>query len=120
MTIPTYKAVLNYEEDGITTISWVSDPATMVDMICFSEEDRDKYRFADDEKHMVTSVVMLADTKIYRRNGDFEYYITYEKDTLLQMCEKMLISIARPIQRKSQSRRIMVIISSKSMPVKST
>lgn len=90
MTIPTYKAVLNYEEDGITTISWVSDPATMVDMICFSEEDRDKYRFADDEKHMVTSVVMLADTKIYRRNGDFEYYITYEKDTLLQMCEKML------------------------------
>lgn len=90
MTIPTYKAVLNYEEDGITTISWVSDPATMVDMICFSEEDRDKYRFADEEKHMVTSVVMLADTKIYRRNGDFEYYITYEKDTLLQMCEKML------------------------------
>lgn len=89
MTIPTYKAVLSSAEDGITCISWVSDPATQIDMICFSDE-KNKYQFADEEKMMVSSVVMLADTKIYRRNGDFEYYITYEKDTLLQMCEKML------------------------------
>lgn len=89
MTIPTYKAVLSNAEDGITCISWVSDPATQIDMICFSDE-KNKYQFADEEKMMVSSVVMLADTKIYRRNGDFEYYITYEKDTLLQMCEKML------------------------------
>lgn len=89
--IPTYQAILEYPEDGITTISWVTNPATQVDMLCFNEEDKNKYRFADEEKHMVTSVVMLADTKIYRYNDGFEYYITYSPETLQQMCEKMLL-----------------------------
>lgn len=88
--IPTYSALIENGEDGITTISWVTNPATQVDMICFSEDDKQKYTFAEDDKQLVTSVVMLADTKIYRNNGGFEYYITYSKDTLIQMCEKML------------------------------
>lgn len=90
MTLPVYRAMLNNEEDGIYTISWVTCPATEINMICFDKQIQKELKFTDDEKHLVTSVVMLADTKIYRRQGDFEYYITYEKDTLLKMCEKML------------------------------
>lgn len=86
--LPLFNAVLEEETDGITTISWVSCPATEIEMLLFDKDN--VLQFADDEKHMVSSVVMLCDTPIYRRTGDFEYYIQYEKDTLLKMCEKML------------------------------
>ena len=33
---------------------------------------------------------MLADTLIYRRNGDYQYYVTYSKDTLKQIAEQMI------------------------------
>lgn len=90
MKIPTYEAILNDEQDGISVISWVTDPATQIDMLCFNSEKQKELRFADEEQHMVTSVVMLADTKIYRVYNGNPYYILYTKDTLKQMCEKML------------------------------
>lgn len=90
MDFPIFEALLEDEKDGITTISWVKNPATMIPMLCFSEDDKEKYTFMNDEKMMATSVVMVADTKIYRNNNGFEYYITYSADTLIKMCEKML------------------------------
>lgn len=86
--LPLYEAILENEQDGITCISWVSCPATEVQMMLFDEQHI--LQFADEEKHMISSVVMLCDTPIYRRNGDYEFYIQYGKDTLLKMCEKML------------------------------
>lgn len=86
--LPLFEGILSEEQDGITCISFVSMPATEIDMILFNEQHQ--LQFADEEKHMISSVVMLADTKIYRRQGDFEFYITYSKDTLMKMCEKML------------------------------
>lgn len=86
--LPLFEGILSEDQDGITCISFVSMPATEIDMILFNEQHQ--LQFTDEEKHMISSVVMLADTKIYRRQGDFEFYITYSKDTLMKMCEKML------------------------------
>lgn len=89
--IPVYQALIKDDMSGISTISFVTNPATMIDLICFEEQQSpEQFKFADDEKHMVTSVVMLADTNIYRYDDGYEYYIQYSKDTLLKMCEKML------------------------------
>ena len=91
MKIPTLEAILTDEETGISVISWVSNPATQVDMLCFNKENEKELSFADEEQHMVTSVVMLADTKIYRETEYGQpFYIFYSKDTLKRMCEKML------------------------------
>lgn len=91
MKIPTIEAILTDEETGISVISWVSNPATQVDMLCFNKENEKELSFADEEQHMVTSVVMLADTKIYRETESGQpFYIFYSKDTLKRMCEKML------------------------------
>ena len=88
--IPTYKAIIEDITDGITTVSFVTNPATAVDLVCFSEQEKQELRFADDEKHCVTSVMMVADQKIYRVSGNYEYYIMFDKETLMQMAEKML------------------------------
>lgn len=89
MKIPTFEAVID-KDGGITCISFVDNPATQIDMLLFSETEKQKLNFSDDEKHMVTSVVMLADTKIYRELNNEPFYIVYSKDTLKQMAQKML------------------------------
>lgn len=86
--LPVYNAVINTDDEGISVISFVTSPATEVPALYFSKEE--SLVFAEEDKQMITSVVMLADTPIYRRNGDYEYYVKYDKDTLLQMSQKML------------------------------
>lgn len=85
---PVYNAVINTDDEGISVISFVTSPATEINALYFSKEE--SLVFAEEDKQMITSVVMLADTPIYRRSGDYEYYVKYDKDTLLQMSQKML------------------------------
>lgn len=85
---PLYNAILKDETDGITTISFVTNPATEVTALYFGKQEQ--LVFAEEDKQMITSVVMLAETPIYRRNGDYEYYIQYPKDVLVEMAHKML------------------------------
>lgn len=89
--LPLYAACINDVDDGIYTISLVSDPATQVQWQCFSKEQHVEFTIDNEEQHIIASVVMLADTPIYRRNADgYEYNIIYHKDTIKTMAEKML------------------------------
>lgn len=90
--LPLYEAIIANEECGVYKVSLVTDPATEVDFIAF-DENKPIVKFAVDNKveHMVSGVIMLASTPIYRRTPDnYEYYITYSPDTLKQMAEKMI------------------------------
>lgn len=86
--LPIYNALITDKEDGVTTISFVTNPATEVTALYFNKQEQ--LVFAEEDKQMITSVVMLAETPIYRRNGDYEYYIQYPKDVLVEMAHKML------------------------------
>lgn len=91
MELPIYNAVINSDEDGIYAVSLVDCPATEVNWIAFSEDDKKPMEFnIDDVKHCLTAPLMLCDTPIYRRNGDYEFYIQYSAETLRVMAEKML------------------------------
>lgn len=87
-----YEAKINDEIDGMYTISIVDYPAVERDFVCFKEQKKEQMKFTieNEEKQNITGVVMLADTPIYRRNGDYEYYITYSKETIAKMAEKYL------------------------------
>lgn len=87
-----YQAKIEDEMDGVYTISLVDFPAVERNFVCFKEDKKQQIRFSIDneEKHNITGVVMVADTPIYRRNGDYEYYITYSKETIEKMAEKYL------------------------------
>lgn len=92
MKYPIYDAVIKNSEDGTFCVSLVDNPATEVGFVVF-DEDKPIVKFSvDDEKERIVSgIIMLADTPIYRRTADnFEYYIKFSKDTLKLMAEKMI------------------------------
>lgn len=90
--LPVYSAIIENNLDGIYCISLVDMPATEVHWQCFSRLHKEaKFSIENEEQHIISSVVMLAETPIYRRNADgFEYNIIYHKDTIRLMSEKML------------------------------
>ena len=87
-----YEAKVKDFNEGVFAISLVDKPAVEKDFVLFKESDKAPLRFSvDDEmEHIISGVVMLADTPIYRRNGDFEYYIYYSPETIKLMSQKML------------------------------
>ena len=79
---------LDYDT-GLNAISLVENPAVETDFLIFSKEEKKQLQFADDEKHIISGVALLADTPIYRVAPDgTEYYVNFSKDTIKQLIEK--------------------------------
>lgn len=86
-----YEARVEEDNDGIFAISLVEYPAVESNFMCFKDnKELVKFAVQDSEEHLISGVIMLADSLIYRRNGDYEYWITYSKDTIKKMAQKML------------------------------
>lgn len=91
--LPIYEAVINDNEElGVFGLSFVTYPATETDWLYFEKNEEKVVKFSIDseEKRVVRGVFMTADTPIYRRNGDYEYYIKFGKETLRQIAERFL------------------------------
>lgn len=86
-----YEAKIEDITDGILAISLVEYPAVEKDFVAFNAE-KEPIRFSIDseEERIISGVIMLADSPIYRRNGDYEYYVSYSKETLKKMATKLL------------------------------
>lgn len=90
--LPIYYAEITSEDEGIFAISLVDFPATQRNFVCFNEDKTIQlFSIQDEEEHIVSGVVMSANTPIYRRDKDgFEYFIVYKPETIKLMAEKML------------------------------
>lgn len=89
--LPIYNALINDDGTGVYCVSLVTNPATEVDFVYFDKDKQiEKFAVENPKEHIVAGVIMLADTLIYRRNGDFEYYVNYTKETLKQIAEQMI------------------------------
>lgn len=90
--LPIYNAEITSEIEGIFAISLVDFPATQSNFVYFNEDNAiQKFSIQDDEQHIISGVVMLANTPIYRRDADgTEYYLLFSKETIRLMAEKML------------------------------
>lgn len=74
---------------GIDAISLVDMPAVEKNFLCFSEEKQPVKMKFDNSKHIITGVVCLADTPIYRYHPQMgEYYVVFTKETIQKMVEK--------------------------------
>lgn len=92
LKFPLYNAMITDSDEGLFCVSLVSDPATEVNFVCFGE-DKPIVKFAVEDKmeRLVSGIIMLADTPIYRcTSGGYEYYINFTKDVLKTMAEKMI------------------------------
>ena len=87
--LPVYIAQINNTEEGILDISLVDCPAINRDFVLFSQ-DKVNFSIQNEEKRIISGVVMLADTPIYRKSPTAgEYYIVFTRDIIEMMVEKM-------------------------------
>jgi len=64
--------------------SFVSEPATEKEWLYFSDSKK-RLDFYDTEKQIVTSVVMLANTPIYRNDDGYEYMLVFTAEAIEKM-----------------------------------
>ena len=97
MNIPIYNALITDEGEGIFKISLVDCPAVESNWVAMSEEKQPlKFTIEDEEKRLITGVVMRANFLIYRRDDQgFEYYIKYSPETIRTMAEKLFTDNAQ-------------------------
>ena len=88
--IKTYKAKILDDECGIQALSLVEHPAVLSKVERFAENDKKPQYCKDDLKHNITGLIIPADRPIYRNNGTEEYYIVFEKDTIVDFATKMM------------------------------
>lgn len=91
MNLPLYEIRVDIDDanTGIDAIALVERPAVEVDFLKFKKDAPQPLKFSED-RHVITGVAMLADTPIYRRdNVRGEYYITFPRETILTLVEKM-------------------------------
>ena len=83
-----YIDINDEDETGLDAISLVQHPAIEVDFLCFNEDAKKINFSADEDKHILTAVALRADHPIYRRNGDYEYWIVFTKDVIRKLVTK--------------------------------
>lgn len=90
--LPVYKAKIKDKDDGILAISLVDYPAVEKDFVCFNKDSKiQNFSIDNEEEHIITGVIMLANTPIYRVGiSGYEYYLEFDKETIKQMAAKML------------------------------
>ena len=64
--------------------SFVSEPATEKEWLFFNRK-KQVLNFYDDEQQIVTSVVMLANTPIYRNDDGYEYMLVFTAEAIEKM-----------------------------------
>lgn len=74
---------------GIEAISIVENPAIEEDFIALKAQEI-KLAEVDAEKRILMGAALVPDRKIYRNNGDEEYYIFFSKETVRKASELFL------------------------------
>ena len=83
---------INDECDGMDAISLVKYPAVERNFLCFDEEKKPIKMAFNTDKQIISGVVCLADTPIYRYTQGFgEYFVIFTKEVI----EKMVIKYSK-------------------------
>lgn len=86
--LPIFQANVDEEGTGMFCISLVDEPAVEVSWQLF-DKAKQTFKVENPDLQLITGVVMLADTPIYRYDPTYgEYYIIFSKDTIEKMVQK--------------------------------
>lgn len=85
-----YVDINENDASGMNGISLVNKGAVEIDFLCFGEQDKSpvQLNFFEEDKQIITGVVARADFPIYRRNGDYEYYVVFSKEVIKKLVKK--------------------------------
>lgn len=90
MNLPTY--FIEFDEtkftSGIDEIAITENPAIEIMSMRFNKDEK-VFKFSfDEEKRLIVGPALVPNKKIYRRDGDYEYYVVFTEDTIEKMVEK--------------------------------
>ena len=82
--LPIFNLEIEGMEDGIYAVSIVKHPATEQAYMLFNKDsEMQKFRIEDEEKQIVTGVLMTANSLIYRSNEEIgEHYIRFTPEAI--------------------------------------
>ena len=91
LNLPLYNITPDMDDvnQGMFLVSLVEEPAVEIDFLAFAKENM-LFAVQDTEKHIVTGVSILADTPIYRRNKNGEFYVQFRKEDIPAIVEKFM------------------------------
>ena len=69
------------EINGIEAISLVQYPAIEENFVALKQH-KIEFKTVDEDKRIIIGLALVPDKKIFRKNGDYSYYITFSKDTV--------------------------------------
>lgn len=72
---------------GIDAISIVEYPAIEENFVALQKNKEYKFEKVDEEKKLLTGALLVPNKTIYRKDGDEEYYIYFNRDTVRKASE---------------------------------
>ena len=81
--LKTYRVGLDSETFAI---SMVTDPA-IEETFAYFNENKEDIKLSSDEKHMVFGAVLVPERRIYRNDGENEYYLKFTSDSIERMSQ---------------------------------
>ena len=86
--LPIYDVVINDEEQGVSFISLVDEPAIQVDWIKLAQEEQMAFA-ADQDKQLLYGPFLIPDKLIYRYSDKMgEYYVRFKKSEIEKIARK--------------------------------
>lgn len=87
--IPTYKIVVNPDDEktGVYAVSLVDEPAIEVDWIKLAKIEELLFS-ANKDKQMLFGPMLIPNKLIYRRDGEKEYNIVFDEETIQTIADK--------------------------------
>lgn len=93
MKLPIYELKIseNFTDDSeVSYVALVDEPAIKKDFLMFNENKIEaKFKVTNEDQHIISGPLMLADELIYRNNEKFgEHYVKFSADTIKQIAIK--------------------------------
>jgi hypothetical protein len=93
MDLPIYELKIQEElqdDAEVSFIALVDKPAIQRDFVAFSQDNYGQsFAIQDEDKHIISGPLMLADKPIYRNNKKFgEHFVTFSAETIKDIAIK--------------------------------
>lgn len=77
-------------DETLTDISLVKYPANKSVWLTFAKQNEPIYHFSSDERMVLTGAVLIPEQRIYRRDGNNEYFVYFSAQTIRTISEQFL------------------------------
>ena len=90
MDLPIYELMISEdinEDTEVNFVALVDKPAVQRNWNAF--KDKVNFQIIDEEKHIISGLLMLSNTPIFRSDSTHgDYYVTFSKDTIFKIAQR--------------------------------